>query len=42
MTTGLYMHDDCLGHVTPPGHPERVERLEAIAEVLSAPAFRCP
>ena len=39
MTTGLYMHDDCLGHVTPPGHPERVERLEAIVEVLSTPAF---
>ena len=29
MPTALYTHPDCLGHVTPPGHPERVERLEA-------------
>ena len=39
MTTALYMHDDCLGHVTPPGHPERVERLEAITSALAAPHF---
>ena len=39
MTTALYMHDDCLRHVTPPGHPERVARLEAIARALAAPEF---
>jgi acetoin utilization deacetylase AcuC-like enzyme len=39
MTTALYMHDDCLGHVTPPGHPERVARLEAISGALAAAEF---
>lgn len=39
MTTGLYTHPDCLAHVTPPGHPEQVARLEAIAAALSGPAF---
>ncbi|MEM8581183.1 MAG: histone deacetylase family protein [Pseudomonadota bacterium] len=39
MTTALYMHSDCLEHVTPPGHPEQVARLEAIATALSTPAF---
>lgn len=28
-----------LDHLTPPGHPERVERLEEINEALSAPEF---
>jgi acetoin utilization deacetylase AcuC-like enzyme len=39
MTTALYWHDDCLNHVTPPGHPERVARLEAIRRALSTPDF---
>jgi acetoin utilization deacetylase AcuC-like enzyme len=39
MTTALYTHADCLGHVTPPGHPERVARLDAIWEALEDPAF---
>ena len=30
----LFSHDDCLGHVTPPGHPERVERLAAVTRGL--------
>ncbi len=34
MTTALYMHDDCLDHVNPPGHPERVARLQAVAAAL--------
>lgn len=34
MTTALYMHDDCLGHLTPPGHPEQVARLQVIARAL--------
>ncbi len=34
MTTALITHPDCLGHITPPGHPERVERLEAVLAAL--------
>lgn len=30
MTTALISHDDCLDHVTPPGHPEQVARLDAV------------
>lgn len=39
MTTALYMHEDCNTHITPPGHPERVQRLEAVAEALSQDRF---
>ncbi|MDH3262897.1 MAG: histone deacetylase family protein [Paracoccaceae bacterium] len=39
MTTALLTHPDCLGHLTPPGHPERVGRLEAILAALEAPRF---
>ena len=39
MTTALYTHPDCLSHVTPPGHPEQVARLEVILEALSTPEF---
>ncbi len=39
MTTAYFSHASGLAHVTPPGHPERVERLEAIAAALSASAF---
>ncbi len=39
MTTALVSHPDCLGHVTPFGHPERVARLEAINERLLASEF---
>ncbi|MCC6000206.1 MAG: histone deacetylase family protein [Pararhodobacter sp.] len=39
MTTLLLTHSDCLGHVTPPGHPEQVARLDAVARALSAPDF---
>lgn len=39
MTTLLYTHSDCLSHVTPPGHPERVERLRAIIEALEDDRF---
>jgi len=39
MTTALYTHPDCLGHVTPPGHPERVDRLHTILRALEDPAF---
>ena len=35
MTTALFSHPDCDRHVTPPGHPERVERLAAVRAALS-------
>lgn len=34
MTTALLSHPDCLGHVTPPGHPEQVARLDAVMRAL--------
>ncbi len=34
MNTALITHADCLGHVTPQGHPERVARLEHILHAL--------
>jgi acetoin utilization deacetylase AcuC-like enzyme len=34
MVTALISHDDCLDHVTPPGHPEQVARLDAVLGAL--------
>ena len=34
MRTALITHSDCLEHVTPEGHPERVTRLEHILHAL--------
>ncbi len=34
MATALITHKDCLGHVTPPGHPEQVARLDAVLGAL--------
>ncbi|WP_110814162.1 histone deacetylase family protein [Pseudoroseicyclus aestuarii] len=34
MVTALITHSACLGHDTPPGHPERVERLRTVLAVL--------
>jgi acetoin utilization deacetylase AcuC-like enzyme len=34
MITLLYTHESSLGHHTPPGHPERPDRIRAIEEVL--------
>ena len=31
MVTAVISHDDCYDHVTPPGHPEQVARLDAVA-----------
>ena len=39
MTTGLITHHACLGHLTPPGHPERVERLRAVLGALDGEQF---
>jgi acetoin utilization deacetylase AcuC-like enzyme len=34
MVTALISHEDCLNHVTPPGHPEQVARLDAVLGAL--------
>ena len=39
MSTRLYTHPIYLEHLTPPGHPERPDRLRAIAKVLDDEAF---
>ena len=36
MPTALITHDDCLKHITPPGHPEQVARLEYIINALQS------
>lgn len=35
MRVALLTHPDCLGHVTPPGHPEQVARLDAVLTALA-------
>ena len=39
MSTGYFFDPAGLGHVTPEGHPERVDRLRAIQAAMAAPAF---
>jgi len=39
MTTLYLSHSACLNHVTPPGHPERPDRLRAVEQVLEAEKF---
>jgi len=39
MATILYTHPASAGHLTPPGHPERVDRIKAVWAALDAPAF---
>jgi acetoin utilization deacetylase AcuC-like enzyme len=39
MATALITHSDCLRHLNPPGHPERVERLTAILAALETEPF---
>ena len=34
MTTAILTHEECLEHLTPPGHPECRERLEAVIGAL--------
>jgi acetoin utilization deacetylase AcuC-like enzyme len=40
MSTLLLSHPACLNHLTPPGHPERPDRLRAIEEVLAEDRFK--
>lgn len=39
MTTALFTHAACHGHITPQGHPERVARLHAVLEAMEAEEF---
>jgi acetoin utilization deacetylase AcuC-like enzyme len=39
MSTLLIAHPACLNHLTPPGHPERPDRLRAIEQALEAEKF---
>jgi acetoin utilization deacetylase AcuC-like enzyme len=39
MPTLLVTHPACLNHLTPPGHPERPDRLRAVAEALGGEEF---
>jgi acetoin utilization deacetylase AcuC-like enzyme len=39
MTTLLLTHQASLDHLTPPGHPERPDRIRAVAQVLSESRF---
>ncbi len=39
MVTRLYSHPVFLDHLTPPGHPERPDRLRAIGRALDGEAF---
>ena len=39
MTTLLFTHDSALHHVTPDGHPERVDRIRAINQILGTASF---
>jgi acetoin utilization deacetylase AcuC-like enzyme len=40
MATLLYSHPSSLSHVTPEGHPERVDRIRAINQMLDNPHFK--
>ncbi len=39
MTTAVFTHPSGLSHVTPTGHPERVDRLEAVTHALAGESF---
>ena len=39
MDTVLYTHPASLNHLTPEGHPERVDRIKAINRILEVPHF---
>jgi len=40
MTTLLISHSACLDHLTPPGHPERPDRLRAVEEAFADERFQ--
>lgn len=40
MTTLLFTHPASLRHVTPEGHPERIDRIKAVNQILGSDHFR--
>ncbi len=40
MTTLLISHSACLNHLTPPGHPERPDRMRAVEEAFADERFQ--
>jgi acetoin utilization deacetylase AcuC-like enzyme len=40
MTTLLFTHPASLRHVTPEGHPERIDRIKALNQILASAHFR--
>ena len=40
MTTLLFTHPSSLRHVTPDGHPERIDRIKAVNQILGSEHFR--
>jgi acetoin utilization deacetylase AcuC-like enzyme len=40
MTTLLFTHPSSLRHVTPNGHPERIDRIKAVNQILGSAHFR--
>ena len=40
MTTLLFSHAASLAHETPPGHPERVDRIKTVNQVLASDHFK--
>jgi acetoin utilization deacetylase AcuC-like enzyme len=40
MSTLFITHPACLNHLTPPGHPERPDRLRAVEQALEAEQFQ--
>ncbi|MDE2445510.1 MAG: histone deacetylase family protein [Alphaproteobacteria bacterium] len=40
MSTFVFSHPASLAHVTPDGHPERIDRIRAVHDVLRSPIFK--
>ena len=40
MTTLVYSHPACLAHETPGGHPERIDRIRVVHQVITSPLFK--
>ena len=40
MSTFVFSHPASMAHVTPDGHPERIDRIRAVHEVLRSPHFK--
>ena len=40
MTTLLFTHPSSLRHVTPNDHPERIDRIKAVNQILASPHFK--